>query len=90
MNARRRVGASRLDDALDEFGRVERLGRQIEPTGVELAGEQDLVDDPAEALRLVRDQRHEPVAAALVEGEVVAEQRLSGAVDRRQRRSQFV
>jgi len=47
VNARRRVGARGLDDALDELGRIERLRRQVEPAGVELAREQNLVDDPA-------------------------------------------
>src|SRR6266550_545259 len=79
-----------LDDAIDELRCIERLGLEIEPTGVELAREQDLVHDPAEALRLVRDQRYEPVAAALVEREIVTQQRLSGAVDRGERRPQLV
>jgi hypothetical protein len=90
VDARRRVGTGCFDHTLDELGRIERLRLEVEPAGVELAGEQDLVDDPAKALGLVRDQGDEPVAPALVEGEVVPEQRLGCAVDRRQRRAQLV
>src|SRR5689334_19188450 len=90
MNAGRRIRARSLDDALDELGRVERLGHEVEAPGVELAGEQNLVDDPAETLGLVGDQRDEPVPAALVEGEIVTEQRLGRAVDRSERRAQLM
>src|SRR5207244_2843078 len=55
-----------------------------------LVGEQDLVDDAAEALGLVGDQRDEALAADLVQREVVAQQRLRGAVNRGQRRAQLV
>ena len=51
-----------LRHALEELGRLERLGHEVEPPDVELVGEQDLVHDPAEALGLVDDQRDEPRA----------------------------
>src|SRR5262249_22451447 len=90
LHARRGVRAGRLDDALDQLGGVEGLRLEVEPAGVELARQQNLVDDPAKALGLVGDQRDEAVTAALVEGEVVSEQRLRGAVDGGQRRPQLV
>ena len=80
----------RLHDPLDHFGRLEGLAPEVEPPRVELVREQDLVDDPTEALRLVGDQRDEAVPAAFVEREVVAQERLRGSVHRGQRRAQLV
>ncbi len=84
------MGAGRLDDPLDEVARVEELAAQLEVADVELVREQDVVDDPPEPLRLLDDQRDEPLAARLVEREVVAAQRLGGAVDGRERRAELV
>jgi hypothetical protein len=44
------VNSGRIDDALDELPGVERLGAEVDPAGIELVGEQDLIDDASEAL----------------------------------------
>ena len=85
-----RVGLRRLHHPLDDLDRVEGLGAEIEPPRVELVREQDLVDDPPEALRLVGDQRDEAVPSAFVEREVVTQKRLRGSVHGRERRAQLV
>ena len=82
--------ARRLRDPLEQLAAVERLGLDVEPADVELVREQDLVDDPAEAVRLLDDQRDEPLAPRLVEREVVAAQGLRRAVHGRERRAQLV
>ena len=60
-------------DPVDEVAGVEGLLHEVEPPGVELVGQEDLVDDAVEALGLVDDQGDEAVAARLVEREVVAQ-----------------
>ena len=79
-----------LDDPVDEVAGVEGLVDEVETAGVELVGEEDLVDDAVQPLGLVDDQRDEAIAARLVEREVVAAERLGGAVDGGQRRAQLV
>ena len=86
----RPVLAGGLDNALDEVAGVERLVHEVEAAGVELVREEDLVDDAVQPLGLVDDQGDEAVASGLVEGEVVAAERLGRAVDSRERRSELV
>ena len=69
---------------------VEGLLDEVEAAGVELVGEEDLVDDAVQALGLVDDQRDEAVAPRLVEREVVAAECLRGAVDGGERRAELV
>ena len=80
----------RLDHSLDHVRAVERLRVQVDPPDLELVGEQDLVDDRGQPVGLVDDERDEPRTAGVVEREVVAAQRLGGAVHGRQRCAQLV
>ena len=73
---RGRVRPRRLDHSLDQVSGVERLGLEVEPADLELVREQDLVHDAGEAVGLVDDQRDEAFTSRVVEGEVVATQRL--------------
>ena len=82
--------ACRLDDPFEELARLERFRLEIQPPHLELVREQDLVDDPAEPLGLLDDQRDEPLTPRLVEREVVTAERLRRAVDGRERRSQLM
>ena len=80
----------RVDDALRQRDRVEALVLERQAAGVELAGEEDLPDDPGEALGLAVDHVHEHLALVGVEGNVLAPQRLDGAEHGRERRPQLV
>ena len=84
------MGASGFDDALDEVARLEELVLELKVADVELIRKQDVVDDPAEPLGLVHDERDEALAARLVQSEIVATQRLRGSVDGGERRPQLV
>src|SRR5918999_830883 len=86
----RRVHPHRVDDTLHEVGGVERLAGDVEAVPVQLGRPPGLADEPAEALRLVHDEREEAVASRLVEDEVVPAQGLSGSVHGRERRAQLV
>ena len=82
--------ARRLHDALEQLAAVERLGHDVEAPDVELVREQDLVDDAAEPVGLLDDERDEALASRFVEREVVTAQRLRRAVDGGERRAQLV
>jgi hypothetical protein len=79
-----------LDDAVDELVGVEDVAPELEAPDVQLIGEEDVVDDPAEPLGLLDDERDEALSSGFVEGEIMAAERLSGAVDGCERCSQLV
>ena len=78
----------------DAAGELERRRSRSIETGsssrVEVAGEQQVVDDRGEAVGLGRDHAEQLVLDSVVELEVGAPDRLRGAVDRSERRAQLV
>src|SRR5262245_25763292 len=89
-DAFREVGAGGVDDARGDHSRVDGLDRQLEPPGVEVAREQEVVDDLGEAAGLVLDDLEQPVARLVADVDVLTADRDRGAVDRGQRRAQLV
>src|SRR5438034_11707329 len=70
--------------------RVKRLGAEVDSARVELVREQNLIHDPPQPFGLLRDERDKPVAACLVQREIVAEQRLRRSVYSRERSAQLM
>src|SRR5205085_9785695 len=86
----RQVHGRRLEYARGDLGRVALAQLDLDGVGVELPGEQDLVDDAREPGRLRLDHLEELRLVGRAEGDVVAAQRPDGAVDRGERRPQLV
>ena len=86
----RQVRPRRLDHGRRELGGVALLDRDGELVGVEPAGDEEVVDDRAEPVRLGGDHAEQLLADLRIELDVGAADRLRRAVDRRQRRPQLV
>jgi hypothetical protein len=81
----------RLDRLTDDVARVDLLARHVQPAGVEVAREEDVVDDAREPVGLIGDDREQVPAGLLGErGGVTAAQRHRRAVDGGERRAQLV
>src|SRR3989440_4050851 len=78
------------DDLRDEGGDVGGRDRDLEVAGVEPSHVEKRVDDARQALRLRRDVAQERAPLLLAEEDVLAEEGLGEAVDRRQRRPKLV
>ena len=63
---------------------------ELDRVGVELARQQDLIDDPCEPGRLGLDHLEELRPVVVAQLDVVTPQRADGAVDGRERRAQLV
>src|SRR4029078_2964817 len=85
-----RADAGRRDDPLDELTEIALAFDERDAPALELAGEQDLVDDRAQSLGLALDHLQEGVLGRRVQLEVVAAERLDGYVNRRERRGQLI
>src|SRR5262249_41001157 len=86
----RQVRARGVDLELGDLARVAARDRRAELAGVELACDQQVVDDLRQAARLVDDHVDELVVHFVAEVDVVAPERERGAVDRSERPAQLV
>src|ERR1700730_16524075 len=86
----REMRARGVEDAGRESVRIARLDMHLEPAGVELAGEQEVVDDVSQAGGLFDDDLEELPVHGLLELEVLARERQRRAVDRGERRAQLM
>ena len=71
--------APRLDRPAREVRYVDLLVRQNQPAGLDLAREQDIVDEVREPLGLVRDDGQEAATQIVGEDDVLAREGLGGA-----------
>ncbi len=85
-----RVRPRRLDDRAGELRRIAALDGDGKLIGVEAAGDEEVVDDRAEAVRFRRDHAEELDLDLGVELDVRAAEGLRRAVDRGERRPQLV
>ena len=90
LDVLRQVRPRRLDHGRRELGGITLLDRDGELIGVEPAGDEKVVDDRAEPVRLGGDHAEQLLADLRIELDVGAADRLRRAVDRRQRRPQLV
>src|SRR5438876_8090202 len=79
-----------VDDALGQGKRVAPLNVHLEAPGVELAREQEVVDDVGESRRLLHDYFEQLRLERLLELDVVAPKRQCRAVDRGKRSAELV
>ena len=82
--------APRLDRPACEFRYVDLLARENQPAGLDLAREQNVVDEVRKPLGLVRDDGQEAATQIVGEDDVIAREGLGGAVDRCDRSSQLM
>ncbi len=90
VDVRRRVHACSLDLELSDLQRIALLDVDAQLAGVELAREQQIVDDLRQPARFLDDDLQQLVTQLGLELDVAAAQCECGAVDRGERRAQLV